>query len=303
MRNTSILHILILVGTIILMGPGDLVWAEAPAINIDLSFDNSFYEYGEPIGVEVTVTNESGEDLLISQGFSSMLYYMQMRVIDPANNLLLATRDEYHDEFPDAPPVPVLFYQGRFIRGAPCTVLEAGWQKISQTDDIRDFYEMKLPGYYSAQVQLSAMVFKGEPGDPCDINNYEWLGVLKSQTQYFYVEGTTEVNILPNLWRIVWQDGRYIVPNVKVTIWPEEGKTVNDYQLDAIKLNNVEAEKVCKLYSFLKKKHYLLAFFNKQETVNSLGDVEVGKCYPARITGKLTSGKYFGGSRQIKITR
>jgi hypothetical protein len=303
MRNTSILHALILVGAIVLMNPGGLVWAESPAIHIDLSFNNSFYEYGEPIGVEVTVTNESGEDLLISKGFSSMVYYMQMRVIDPANHLLLAKHDEFHDEFPDAPPVPFVFYEGHFIRAASCEVLPAGWQEMSQTDDIRDFYEMNLPGYYSAQVQISAMVFKGEPGDPCDINNYEWLGLLKSETQYFYVEGATEVNILPNMWRIVWKNGKYLLPNLEVVIWPEDGKTIDDYQLEGIKLNNVEAEKVWKLYSFIKKKHYLLAVFNKQEAVNSLGDVTVGQMYPARISGQLTSGAYFGGSRQIKIVR
>ncbi|MFZ0451558.1 MAG: hypothetical protein WAL98_20150 [Desulfatiglandaceae bacterium] len=303
MKTKSILSFLILIGIAAFLGPVCIAWAEAPAIHIDLNFDSSFYGYGDPVGVDIAVTNESGKDILISQGFRSIVYYMEMRVIDPAGNLLLARHDEFHDEFPDAPPVPFILYEGRVIRAASCEVLPAGWEGMSQTADIRDFYEMVLPGYYSAQVQLSAMVFKGEPGDPCDINDYEWLGVLKSETRYFYVEGTTEVNILPKRWRIVWQNGRYVFPNVKVAIWPEEGKTVGDYQLEGIKLNNVEANKVRKLYSFWKKKYYLLAFFNKQEAVNSLGDVTVGQKYPARISGQLTSGEYFGGSRQIKIVR
>jgi len=102
---------------------------------------------------------------------------------------------------------------------------------------------------------------------------------------------------------LVWQDGRYIAPNVKVIIWPEEERKVEDYDKESIRMNNVEAERVRKLYSFKKKQHYLLAFFNKQEAINSLGDVERGQWYPARISGRLTSGEYFGGSRQVRIVR
>jgi hypothetical protein len=303
MNRKSILSYVIIFGILVLLAGGAAAWAEPPAINIDLVVDQDSFGSNEPIGVTVTVSNDTGQDLLISKGFSAKLYYLEMRVVDPAGRFLLARRDEVHDEFPDAPPVPFLLYQGKFIRTAACEVLQEGWSNTVRSENIRDYYEMGLPGYYSAQVQLSAMVFKGVPGDPCDINDYEWLGVLKSETQYFYVGGSTDVNILPKKWRIVWQNGRYIAPNVKVTIWPQEGKTIDDYQQEGIKLNNVAAKQVFKLYSFLKKKYYLLALFNKKEAINSLGDVELRQWYPVVISGRLESGQPFGGSQQIRIVR
>jgi hypothetical protein len=300
----SVMHfIFIVAGVMAVLGLGGNLQAQPPDISIDLRLDNDFFVYGEPIGVEVEVCNNSGGDILISKGFTSMAYYLEMRVIDPSNQLLLAEYDGFKDELPDAPPLGWQLYDGHPIQVADCEVFHAGCQPVSRTDDLREYYALELPGYYSAQVQLSAMVFKGASGDPCDVNDYEWLGVLKSETQYFYVEGSTEVKIVPEKWRIVWQNGKYLLPNLEVVIWPEDGKTIDDYQQEGIRLNNVEAEKVWKLYSFIKKKHYLLAFFNKKEAVKSLGDVTVGQSYPARISGRLTSGKYFGGSRQIKIVR
>lgn len=299
MRNKLIFYIFILVLSIVIIHPIGLVWAKAPSIHIDLSFNKRFYEYRQPIGVAVTLTNESEEDLLISKGFGSMAYYMRMRLIDPANKLLLARQpDAYHDEFPDAPPVPFVMHKERFIRAVSCEVLPKNWRQRSQTSDILDFYDMKLPGYYSAQVQISAMVFKG---DPCDVQDFNWLGILKSETRYFYYEGATEVYISPGQWDKRWQNQKDRSPKVEVEIWPEEGKTAGDYQLESIKLNNVEAEKVLKVYSSKREKQYLQALFNATEAIRSLGDIDIGKTYSVRVSGKMTSGEYFGGSRQITI--
>ena len=44
-------------------------FAQPPEIEIDLSFDQSSYGYGEPVGAEVVVTNE-GAEILINDGFS-----------------------------------------------------------------------------------------------------------------------------------------------------------------------------------------------------------------------------------------
>jgi len=303
MRRKSIFSVLVFVGVVAFVGISGLVWAQPPDIHIDLNFDNPSYNYGEPVGVEVVVTNESGNDILISKGFSSMVYYLEMRVIDPSGRLLLVRHEEFHDEFPDAPPLAYVLYQGRPIRVASCEVLPTGWQETSRTEDLGEHYDLGLPGHYSAQVQLSAMVFKGASGDPCDVNDYEWLGVLDSETKYFYLEGTTEVKVFPKRWRLAWRRGRYIFPNVKVSIWPQDGIAVKNYDKESIRLNNVEAKKVWKLYSFKKKQHYLLAFFSKKEAINSLGDVERGQWYPVVISGRLTSGQFFGGGQKVKIVR
>ena len=58
---------------------------------------------------------------------------------------------------------------------------------------------MELPGYYSAQVQISAMIFNEEI---CSIKKPEWQGLLKSETLYFYYEGKTKIRIEPSQWSL-----------------------------------------------------------------------------------------------------
>ena len=273
------LSFLILIGAAVLIGTGGYLWAQPPEISIELNFDKTFYEYGEPVGVEVLVSNDSGRELLISKGFSSKLYYLEIWIMDPAGRLLVGQRDEPHMESPDAPPLPFVSYQGKFVQVAHCEVLPIGWSappSQTQTDDLRAYYPLELPGYYTAQVKVSAKIFKGQSGDPCDVNDYEWAGLLKSNMVSFYMEGSTEVDVIPKWWRLAWKDGRYLIPDIAVTVWPQEGKTVDDYNKDSIKLNNVAAKEVVKMYSFLRREHYLLALFKKQEAINSLGPVRGG---------------------------
>ena len=184
-----------IVAAAVFLGSSAPALAKPPAIQVDLKFDKRSYRYGEPIGVEIVVRNQSGEDLLISKGFSSMVYYLEMRVIDPAGRLLLARRDEPHNEFPDAPPLAFVLHEGRPIRVASCEVFGTKGINRSRTDDLRKHYALGLAGKYSAQVQLSAMTFKGKP---CDVNGYEWVGVLMSETKYFYVEGPSKMKTEAN---------------------------------------------------------------------------------------------------------
>jgi hypothetical protein len=110
------------------------------------------------------------------------------------------------------------------------------------------------------------------------------------------------VNIIPKNWLLAWKDGYYLIPDIAVTIWPEDGKTVDDYRTDVIKLNDVLAKDVWKIYSFLRKKHCLLAFFDKQKAINSLGDeVQVGKEYPVVVSGMFKNNTYFGGGQKIQV--
>ena len=309
----------VVMGAVLLVGGASFLWAQPPDIGVDLIFDNPslYFGFGDPIALEVVVSNESGQEIWISEGFSRRVFYRQLRIMDPSGRQLLAklnppnpappeaepSADQFAIEAPDAPAYPWRQAGNTLVRGGFCEVLPEGWSTEpwqQRAEDIRDYYDISLPGYYSAQVQVAVKVFKGPE---CNLKDYEWEGLLKSETVYFYVEGATPVNVEPDLWRIVWQKGDAILPNVKVVIWPQAGQTVDAYQKESLRLNNVAAEQVVKLYSFIKKQHYLLAFFNKQKAINSLGAVEVGKWYPVEISGKTTSGSFFGGARKIKIVR
>jgi len=307
--NKSLFCLLIILGIIVLFGSNSLLRAncqDQDIICVDLSFDKGSYSYGEPIGVTVKVENNTGRDVYISKGFSAKTYYLQMRVIDPAGRLVLPKLDLPHDEFPDAPPLPFCVKNdGGFTRVAPYEVLQAGSPPIiSQTSDIRDYYPLKFPGDYSFQVQLSAMTWNPVQGDPCtsDISNYESLGVFKSETKYIGTEGSTELRIIPEYWKIAWKDYPYNLDYVVATIWPEEGKTIDDYDRNNIYLNNVKASKVTKKYSYMNGKYYLKALFNRQAAINSLGDVEVNSWYPVVISGTMKGNSgFFGGGAKVKI--
>ena len=151
------------------------------------------------------------------------------------------------------------------------------------------------------------MIFKSDVNpigeDPChgDIKKYESLGVAKSEPKTLYTQGSTEVDIIPQYWLIAWKDGIYLIPDIAVTIWPEEGKVADDYSLDNIQLNNVVAKNAFKMYSFLRNKDYLLALFDKQKAINSLGEVEAGQWYPVVISGTLKNKQYFSGGQKVEI--
>jgi hypothetical protein len=304
---------------VLVMGGGHLLWAQPPGIDIDLVFDNAslYFGFGEPIALEAVVRNESGAGIWISEGFSKRVFYRQLRMIDPSGRLLLPklnapspappgaepSAEQFAVEAPDAPAYPWRRVGDRVVRGGFCEELPEGWSSEAwqeRAEDIRDYYDISLPGYYSAQVQVAVKVFKGSV---CELKDYQWEGLLKSETVYFYVEGATRVEMVPELWRLAWQTGDPILPNVKVVIWPPEGKTVDVYRKESIRLNNVPAKEVVKLYSFLRRKHYLLALIDKQDAINSLGPIQVGQRYPVVLSGTLKNGQFFGGAQKIKIVR
>jgi hypothetical protein len=304
--NKSLFCLLIILGIMVLFGSDSLLRAQPPDITVNLSFDKKYYKYGEPIGVTVEVKNETGRDVYISKGFGEKEYYLQMRVIDPAGRLVLPKLDLPHDEFPDAPPLPFCVKNdGGFTRVAPYEILRAGSPPIiSQTSDIRNYYPLKFPGTYSFEVQLSAMTWNPVAGDPCigDINNYESLGVFKSKTKYIGTQGSTKVSIHPDEWSIGWKNEQfYPEPVLFAIIIPEEGKTVDDYNMDYIQLNNVKATNVVIDGPYPYNKYFLVAFFEGMDAINTLGNVVVGSKYRVVISGTMKDGGYFGGEQKIKI--
>jgi hypothetical protein len=270
------------------------VFAQVPEISINLSLDKTYYGYGEPVGVSVEVVNESGSEILINRGFENTVFYLKMRIIDPSGRLMGFILYEPRSEFPDAPAIPVIFRDGRHIRALPWESLDSDWQRTSATDKLQDHYPLQLPGYYSARVQVSAMTFKAE--DPGNIHNYDWQGVLKSDTVYFYYEGATEVEVKPERWPLAWLEAEdHEGDLVEVKIWPEVGKTVGDYVPESIRFNNMEP------FNIKVKKSEIILDLDAYRAISSLGPVEKGQWYPVVVSGKLTSGAFFGGGAKVKI--
>lgn len=62
-------------------------------------------------------------------------------------------------------------------------------------------------------------------------------------------------------------------------------------------LNDVAANKAVALDSEIR------VFFDAREVMRSLGDAEVGRMYPVRIKGQLTTGPPFGGEITVEVVR
>jgi hypothetical protein len=307
----SILTVVLAAG--LLVGGANLLWAQPPGIDIELSFDNPslYFALGEPIALEAEVSNQTGADIWISEGFSTKVFYRQLRIIDPSGRLLLAklnapspappdaepTADQFAIEAPDAPAYPWKRVGDTVVRGGFCEQLPAGWKSEpwqQRAEDIRDYYDISLPGYYSAQVQVAAKVFNGAA---CGLKDYQWEGLVKSETVYFYVEGATRIKVIPEKWRLKWQNDRKKPKRIKVQIWPETGMTVEDYLIAGIKLNNLAPLRIKKTPSKIE------AYFDGNLAIETIGDVELNHWYTVELSGQLTSGEFFGGAQKIKIVK
>jgi hypothetical protein len=308
-----ILSFMAIVGAAALIGFSGPLWAQTLPLSVTVHFDSDYFDSGQPMGVTVTVANTSGKYLLVNKGFQDKvnLFYLEMRLIDPAGRLLLPTQcPRPRTEFPDTPPLPfvVCTATGVATRVAPYEVLPPGWSVTQRKDDLRDCYQIKLSGQYSAEVQLSVMIFSqsdaAPTADPCngDIKNVNAsLGVVKSEPKALYKQGSIEVNIVPQYWLMAWKQGQLLIPDIAVAIWPEAGRVADDYSLKNIQLNNVVAQYAFKTYAFWKNQEYLLALFDTQKAINSLGSVVVGQQYPVVISGTLKNREYFSGGQKVQI--
>jgi hypothetical protein len=294
MLKTTVRSMQIVIGALLVLGLSAGGWAAAPNIQIDLSFTKASYEYNEPIGVSVTVSNQSGEAIFINKGFQTLAYYLEMRVVDPAGRLLVVKRQAVHDEFPDAPPLSwALLPSGKPVRVAACEVLAPGPLPVSSTTDLRTSYDIGLPGYYSAQVQLSVRTFAEAP---CEVDSYVWSGVLKSETKYFYVGGSSSgAKLTPDKWKMSWAQAKS-VPDIEVELTPTADKSAEGYDPQSIRLNNLIPTAVKVQLPKIK------AQFDAKAALASLGAVQVGQTYRVLISGRY-KGQPFGVQYMVTVEK
>jgi hypothetical protein len=309
--------LLAMIGAVLIFSFSSSLWAQAPDIRIDLNFNKETYEYGEPIPVQIVVTNNSSSGILINRGFKATDFYLEMRLLDPTQKLVVPTREEFHDEFPDAPPLAWILHifpdsTQRAIRVAGCESFpppphpDASLE--SYTADLRDHYDILLPGYYSAQVQVSVKTYEGvvSSGEitACEEDDFEWQGVLSSQTRFFYVQGSTgftvpegsaEAKVKPDVWQLKWKDDRGKPKKIKVEIKTVGELTLDDFNASSIKLNSISALEVKKNEAKIEVE------FDRKLAVESLGDVMTNQICRVLISGRFISGAPFGAEQEIQI--
>jgi len=186
--------------------------ADMPKIKIKLFFGGKKinvpdYSYDENIKVIVIVENKSWEDIILSKGFSLKKFYRKMKLIGPSGNLMLPGYVDKQLENMDShvPPLGYILYKDKLVRAAPCEIFKKDEKLISKANNLRDVFNISLPGYYSAQVQFSIMIFNKEI---CGVDKYLSQGNQKSDTKYFFYEGKTKIKIEPESkeWKLSWKN-------------------------------------------------------------------------------------------------
>lgn len=267
--------------------------AQKPPIKIELKMKN-YFQGEEKIGAAIALVNVEGERLMVNKGLEKGKLYLKMQIIDPEGRLLLPKVAEVKPG-PDPQPLPIVFHDGRRIQAVECEPLKANRVVTSKAGDLRDHYHLSLPGYYTAQVQIDAAVYKGLP---CDLNDFRWQGVLRSETVRFFYEGETKVSFSRLRWPISWKTEKRKEEGdvLSVQIYPPKGKTAKVFNQESLRLNGIRPYKV------EDRTEYLHAYFDEQEAFRSLEEADAGKRYPARLTGQFINGTLFGGARLVTVT-
>jgi len=254
-------------------------------IELILSGKKINYGYNESIPVQVRVSS-SDANIYMDQGFSSQNFFTKIRMIDPAGHLVFPIWVKAHDKSPHMPPLPYVLESGVPVRVAPCEV----FKRIDKEEDLKNYFFLKLPGYYTAQVQASATAYK----KTCNVDKPYWADLLKSNTLSFYVAGRIKVGIEPLTWYKGWKKNP-MAEIVKFYIPYEKGMSKSDYQGARIYLNYKEELK-CDF-----SQSHIVTSLNGGKCLQTLGYVKVGNEYPVTITGWLRNGRIFGGTGVIII--
>lgn len=289
--------------------PPGIATAEPPSISIKLSFDRDSYARTDPIGAIVTLSNPSEENVFITKGVGSSVYYLQMRILDPAGRPLSLKRSYAgKGESPNRPVLPHVQIDNRLVEWAPCEKITPKFSYKASTPDLRDEYAFDQAGFYRAQVQISAMTFPASglthPEAVCDVNDFLWAGVLTSDEVQFFVAGSTVVKVLPRKWNRNWlRQARRPGDKVTAVIAPPRGGTVDLYDWKSLTFNGVPALRVEKKRPLDQAHDELHAHFDKSKAVRSVTRSKTGGILPAIIAGKYRSGIAFSGAAAIEIER
>ena len=288
----------IFIVTGIFLGSLNPVWgAYRTPIVVELEFagDEPYYRCNDEVGVTITVKNTSPDTVRINRdSIKNARFFLQMRIIDPAGRLLIPRLDKPSDEVPDAPPLPFVEdpIDQKLVMAAPCVTFMPG-SVTEETPDLGKYYNFEQSGKYRAQAQLSIMEFEKE--GICNPKKYRWVGVVKSETLSFFVDGRLPIQIRPDTWHLAWKDKDPGL-NVEVLIPVPAGNTVRDFQKE-IRLKNMGGLKAVAEESngMLKTR-----FYGKQ-CIEKLKKVRSGYSFQVVISGNYANGRPFCGSQRITI--
>jgi hypothetical protein len=286
MKKTLLIVLAVLIGLI----PSSLMAQSPPNVSINLSFTQDYYSIGQAVSATITLNNAAGA-IYLNGDFFTRNYYLEIKVIDPAGRTVPAERPADAQQH-SMQPLPFVqdATSGKVYEMGPCSP----WVSpvIPANVDLRQHYDLSIPGRYLAVVQLSAMQYADST---CDVSASLWQGVLESNVATFYMAGDTTVSINPATWPYTWKSAPEGTNSVTVTLTPPTGVPVSQLETGAIYLNDVYSGNATVIGNSLS------LTIDGRKAIDSLGTIQQGQSYKVRVAGWYKGGGFFGGISQVAI--
>jgi hypothetical protein len=290
MKKTMIILLAVLIGLIPSLLPAQ---ESQPDISIHFSIDQAYYAYTNPLTpvmATISITNTESTPFWVNSDFLTRNYYLSIKIIDPSGRSLPVKKQAETLPGHTMQPLGFIDVGGTAVEVAPCMEMPGSITPMSV--DLRDYYDLSIPGRYLAQVQLDMMAFGSEI---CDIRNYRWQGLVESEVISFYTGGDTAVTLSPAVWPLTWQGAASVPGAVKATL-TIPGVDVKQLETRAIYLNTVYSGDA------IVNGSSLVVHFDGRQAIDSLGTtIEPGKAYKVRVAGWYKGGGYFGGMADINV--
>jgi hypothetical protein len=290
MKKTVLILLAILIGLIPSVLPAQ---ENPPDISVIFSVDQDAYtDPLTPVNATISIRNKETTPFWVNSDFLTRNYYLSIKIIDPSGRSLPIKQQPGTLSEHTMQPLGFISVGETAVEVAPCMQMPESTDPV--TVNLRDYYDLSIPGRYLAQVQLDMMAF---PSEICDIRNYRWQGLVESEVISFYMEGDTKVSVSPNWWPLGWKDETSVPGAVTATLTPPTGVQVNQLETRAIYLNTVYSGDA------IVNGSSLMVTFDGREAIDSLGPgpIERGKAYKVRVAGWYKGGGYFGGMANINV--
>jgi len=126
--------------------------AQESPVRINLVTDKTSYLTGEPVKMQVSVFNDSAEDVITHSDFSGQDFYLMVVFTDPDGELIRTKFSPGGTE----PGPPARFEERDAV---PAEVLLTDWNVTTVVDDVHYYYYLTKYGHYTAQVFVAIETF------------------------------------------------------------------------------------------------------------------------------------------------
>jgi hypothetical protein len=142
-----------------------LAQQQTSPIRINLLANKAEYVPGEPIKMQITATNATGQSVITRKGFSKQPFHLRITFTDPDGQVITTKYP-----FPSDEPGPPLRFADK-----DSALAEIFEEALVVIDDARAYYDLPKSGRYTAQVAAALETFSASQLDPVNANMFAYL--------------------------------------------------------------------------------------------------------------------------------